>query len=154
MRFFCYRFVAQECSIALDDYRTTSTDHLRAIISGERKTIKSKDLRSIHVPQFPGLNVEAMLEFAENHPEVFEILPSDRTEIENLHRQYVANVIYTVAPKEFSQWLDAKIKKRNKKLAQEQNLNIKMDPEIYEIYQRSTSISGKYDELILIHILI
>jgi hypothetical protein len=95
------------------------------------------------VPQFPGINIEAMLKFAKEHQEVFDILPRDQTEIENLHRQYVANVIYTVVGKEFSEWIDGKIKQRNKKLAEEQNLNIKMDPEIYDIFNKSTSISGK-----------
>ena len=139
----CYRFVAQECSIALDDYRVVSVFHLRDIVEGNRKTIKQADLKHIHVPQFPGLNLESMLEFAEKYPEVFQVLPRENSEIMQLHRQYVANVIYTIAGDDFTDWLNRKLKQRNKKIAEERNLNIKMDPEIYRHFKASESISGK-----------
>jgi len=141
----CYRFVAQECSIALDDFRVTSIFHLKDIISGNRQTIKQDELKHIHVPQFPGITVEAMLIFARDYPEVFEVFPRERLEIDTLHRQYVANVIYTIAGNAFSRWIDGKLKERNQKLMQDKNLNIKMDPEIYKIFKNSESISGKYN---------
>ena len=141
----CYRFVAQECSIALDDFRVTSIFHLKDIISGNRQTIKQDELKHIHVPQFPGITVEAMLIFARDYPEVFEVFPQERLEIDTLHRQYVANVIYTIAGNAFSRWIDGKLKERNQKLMQDKNLNIKMDPEIYKIFKNSESISGKYN---------
>ena len=35
------------------------------------------------------------------------------------------------------------MKERTKRIAQERDLNIKMDPQIYKIFKESTSISGK-----------
>ena len=51
--------------------------HLRDIISGNRVLIKSKDIKHIHVPQFPGMSVEKMLEWAKRHPEVYAALSSE-----------------------------------------------------------------------------
>lgn len=72
-----------------------------------------------------------MLEFAKNYPEVYQVFPRDQQEISQMHRQYVANVIYTIAGQGFSKWIDGKLKERNQKIMQDKNLNIKMDPEIY-----------------------
>ena len=82
----CYRFVASECKIALDDFKVTSIHHLRDIVSGNRKTIKSADLQHIHVPHFTNLSVEKMLEWAKQYPEVFQVLPVEQSEIAVLHR--------------------------------------------------------------------
>ena len=105
--------------------------------------LKSKDIKYIHVPYFDNLSVAKMLEWAKKHPEVFTALPQEKAEIESLHRTYIANVIYTVAGEDFQDWVDKKMKERTKRIAEERDLNIKMDPEIYEIFKKSTSISGK-----------
>ena len=117
--------------------------HLKDIISGNRQSIKSKDVKFVHVPHFQGLSVENMLEFAKPYTNVHQILPSQQGEIENLHRGCIANVIYTVAGDDFTDWIDRKMKERTQKLTEEKNLNIKMDPEIFKIFKNSTSISGK-----------
>ena len=87
--------------------------------------------------------VTLVRQFAEKYPEVFQVLPRENSEIMQLHRQYVANVIYTIAGDDFTDWLNRKLKQRNKKIAEERNLNIKMDPEIYRHFKASESISGK-----------
>ena len=117
--------------------------HLKDIISGAKKHIKSKDVKHIHVPSFSGLSIENMLQFAKGYPMVYQILPSEQGEIEHLHRQYVANCIYTIASDDFTDWIDKKMKERTEKLTQERDLSIKMDPEIYQIFKDSTSVSGK-----------
>ena len=53
------------------------------------------------MPQFKGLGIEAMLDFAKDYPEVYYALPSERRELDKLHRGYVANVIYTLVGKPF-----------------------------------------------------
>ena len=127
----------------LDHPSVISLAHCRQICSGDRKTIKCKDVRHVHVPQFDSLSIAHMLEFAKGYPEVFEILPSEEREIAILHRQYVANVIFYVAGQEFTKWINQRLHDRVEKLREDRNLNIKMDPEIYDIFQKSQSISGK-----------
>ena len=84
-----------------------------------------------------------MLEWANNYPEVYAALPEKQSEIENLHRGYIANIIYTLVGENFKLWAEKQMKERTKRLAQDRDLNIKMDPEIYKIFKTSTSISGK-----------
>jgi hypothetical protein len=115
--------------------------------------IKSKDIRHVHVPQFTGLSVENMLEYAKKYPKVFKALPAEQAEIESLHRGYVANVIYTVVGDNFQEWIEKKLKERTKKLCTERDMNITMDPEIYKIFKNSTSISGKYIDSIVANLL-
>ena len=45
-----WRFVATECQIYCDTQHVFTINHLRDIIAGRRKTIKSKDVCQIHVP--------------------------------------------------------------------------------------------------------
>jgi hypothetical protein len=130
-----------------------SVFHLRDIISGNRMMIKSKDIRHVHVPQFTGLSVENMLEYAKKYPKVFKALPAEQAEIESLHRGYVANVIYTVVGDNFQEWIEKKLKERTKKLCTERDMNITMDPEIYKIFKNSTSISGKYIDSMVANLL-
>ena len=85
-----------------------------------------------------------MLNWARKYPEVAQALPKETAEVENLHRGYVANVIYTIVGDNFKDWVDKKLKERTKKMAEEKDLNIKMDPQIYKIFKASTSISGKF----------
>ena len=82
----CFRFVSFHCGIYCDTPQTMSIHHLRGIVSGNRKTIKSKDVCQVHVPHFDSLSIEKMLEFAKKYPEVFEILPEEPREINILHR--------------------------------------------------------------------
>ena len=81
------------------------------------------------------MNCEAMLEFAKRHKEIFTALPIEQAEIENLHRSYIANVIYTIVGDDFKDWVDRKLKQRTKKLTEERDMNITMDPEIYKIFK-------------------
>ena len=117
--------------------------HLRDLVSGNRMRLQSKDIKYIHVPYFENLSVSKMLEWAKRHPQVFTALPKETTEIDNLHRTYIANVIYTIVGEDFKDWVDNVMKERTKRIAEERDMNIKMDPEIYKVFKASTSISGK-----------
>ena len=41
------------------------------------------------------------------------------------------------AGKEFADWIDKRCQERTQKITEERNLNIKMDPQIYEIFKKS-----------------
>ena len=59
-----WRFVASDCGAYLPDYESVTIWHLRDLAAGKRKIIKCTDVKTIHVPQFEGLKIETMLEFA------------------------------------------------------------------------------------------
>ena len=75
-----------------------------------------------------------MLLFASDYPNVMRALPIE-AEIKKLSRQYLANVIYTLVGEKFQYWVDAKVEARNKKVKEEKNLMIEMDPEIAEVFR-------------------
>ena len=49
--------------------------HLRDLSSGKKKRLKSALVEEIGIPQFEGLSIEKMLEFAKNYPKVNDYLP-------------------------------------------------------------------------------
>ena len=138
-----YRFLAAEVGAFLDTYQTMTVWHLRDIMSGKRKMIKSADVKHIFIPQFERLSTADLLEWAKKYPTVYQALPVVESEIEMLHRQYIANLIYTLVGEPFQDWVDVVLKKRSKRLADERNLNINLDPEIARIFKASTTISCK-----------
>ena len=64
-------------------------------------------------------------------------------EIHHLHRQYLANVIYTIVGEAFADWVDALITERNRKVTVESNEMVKMDPRVAAIFRASTTTSSK-----------
>ena len=62
--------------------------------------IMADDIKFISVPNYDGLRVNTMLEFAKQYPTAMRALPVI-AEWYNLHRSYVANVIYTMVGEPF-----------------------------------------------------
>ena len=83
--------------------------HLKEQASGARTRINANAIKHINVPQFEGLTIETMFEYAKMFPEVMKCLPLEEKEILQLPRQYLANVIYTVVGKPFQDWVNVKI---------------------------------------------
>ena len=85
-----------------------------------------------------------MLKFGRLYPEVIRYLPAEKREINKLPREYVSTVLYSVIGAAFAAWVERRIVERNEKIAEEQNLNTEMDPDVYAAFMKSSSISGKY----------
>ena len=69
--------------------------------------------------------------------------PTEAREIDKLPRQYITNVIYTLVGKPFALWVDQRVEDRHRKIAEDRDLNIELDPEIASIFQASNAVSGK-----------
>jgi hypothetical protein len=82
-----------------------------------------------------------MLEFAKSYDNVAQALPEVEKEVLKLPRQYVANIIYTLTGNAFKKWVGERVDARHKKVADDKNLNIDMDPEIAAVYRASTAVS-------------
>ena len=122
-----YRFLAADCGIYLPAYKVSTIDHLREVASNKRKVIYAKDVKHISIPHFEGLKIEAMLDWARQYPEVLRALPSEEREIKKLHRQWVANLIYTIVGAPFQTWVNNLIQARNQAIIDDRDLNIEMD---------------------------
>ena len=129
-----HRFITVELGGYLDSPANTTIFDMKDKISGEKTIIKATDVKHITIPQFEGLSVEEMIKYAKDFPEVMKALPIER-EIEKLSRQYVANVIHTIIGVPFQKWVDEKVEKRNKKMAEKLDLMVEMDPAIAEIFK-------------------
>ena len=90
-----YRFLSAEVKVYLGEFETMTIWHLRDLASGDRHMIKADDVKHINVPNYTGLNIEKMIAFAKDYPEAMNALPIE-DEIKGLHRQYLANVIYSM----------------------------------------------------------
>ena len=97
----------------------------------------------MHIPLFEGLSSKNLLEFGMQYPKVRQALPLEEREIDKLLRKYVGNLIYTLVGEPFRVWVESVIQERNKKLCEDRNLNIEMDPEVYKVFMESTSVSSK-----------
>ena len=76
--------------------------HLRDLSSGKRRKITCDDVRVYQAPQYHGLKITDMLQFAQPYQEVAEALPLEPREVEKLHRDYVSTVIYTIVGQPFA----------------------------------------------------
>jgi hypothetical protein len=138
-----YRFLTHDCGAYLSSYETMTIFHLRDLISGKRTRIKAADVKVITVPHFKGLKLEAMFEFANNHPDVMKCFPSVQRERDDLPRPYVANVINTKKADLFGSWVNRKVNERHQARTEQQD-TIQMDPEIKRYFDTSTATSGKF----------
>ncbi len=96
-----YRFLASEAHIYLPPMDNVTVWHLRDLARGERRRIAAKDVLHIAIPQFEGLSIKDMLEYASSIPAVQKALPTGEKETEKLPRQYIANVIHTIVGRPF-----------------------------------------------------
>ena len=98
------------------------------------------------MPYFDSLSIEDFIEYAEGHPnrEAMRALPSERKEILKLPRSYIGNVIRSIIGQEFEDWVREKVNARNRRVQDEREVSILMDPAIEQIFRASTSTSGRY----------
>ena len=68
----------------------------------------------------------------------------DAKELHYLPRQWLINVVHTVAGDDFAQWATYQQDARNNKVAVDNNLMIEMDPMILKAFQDSKQVSSKY----------
>ena len=108
--------------------------HLRDLMDSKKKRIHVDDIKHINIPNFDGLTIESMIEYAKACPNVMDYLPV-KDEIKKLPRQYIANVIHTVMGKHFENWVDVRVEERNRTIKKEKNLMVEMDAEVAEIFR-------------------
>lgn len=60
--------------------------------------------------------------------------PALESETMKFPRSYIADMIYTLAEKEFKAWVDERVVARNKKIGENNNALVGMDQEFYEVY--------------------
>ena len=103
--------------------------HLKELVSNQRRIIKANEVQHVTLPLFEGLYFEDLYTYAQqfNGGEIMQALPSVEKEIRKLPREYLGNVIQTIAKGNFTAWVKQRIEARNQKLLDDRSLTIHMD---------------------------
>ena len=113
---------------------------------GKKKYIKCENIRAIKVPQYKGLTVKSILEFANKNIHIDRFLP-DYDYLKDPNREWLCNIIHTIIPDKFQNYVQTKVEERRQQLIDTQNLGISVQPEFINIFKSSQSIStvnGKF----------
>ena len=95
-----YRFLSSEVKAYLPSYETVTVWHLRDLAMGVKRIIYSDKVKLIDIPQFDGLTIQTIFDFARGDQDVESALPPSN-EIKKLSRAYLANVIFTIMGQNF-----------------------------------------------------
>ena len=131
-----------ECHAYLAAYECNTIYFLKALIMGDKKYIHADKVKYLSVPQYEGLGIKEILRELRNYDNTERYLP-DMQDVHRCPRQWLINVAYTLVGKPFADWVFEKMQERNTRLVQAKDLAIQMDPEIAEIFSRSTNVSSK-----------
>ena len=101
----------------------------------------SKQAKHLAVPHYEGLELSEIFKYAVSKKEIHIYFPDDNSEIKKLPRNFIIDLIYSAVGEEFRQWVAEKIKARNQKVVEKQNLDLKLDPEIMKAFQSSNFVS-------------
>ena len=105
--------------------------------------VKCERVAYLFCPQYKGLALDDILAKLDDHPEVEQYLP-DEQDRHRIPRQWAINIFQSVVGKPFAVWAQGAMQVRNEKHVEKHKLMIAMDPQVAEIFARSTSVSSKY----------
>jgi len=128
----------------ISSFETVTIFHLKDLASGKKKILKTENVKYYEAPHYDGISIDDMLRFAKTYPEVRQYLPAEKREVKKLPRDYISTVLYSIIGTPFAAWVERRIEDRNEKIAEEQDLNAELDPDVYAAYAKSSSISGKH----------
>ena len=132
----------------LPSYDTVTVWHMRDLVSGKRLRINAKEIKHLNVPQYEDLKIEEFFKWAAEEEiaakkpgYIMSAFPIEEKEREKLPRQYIINVIYTLAGQKFRAYVDTLVDRRHTKIAEQRQLYIELDPEIAEVFNQSNAVS-------------
>jgi len=150
----CFNFLTVACKAYLSSYNTVTIYFLKGeypsltvtvcaeLVAGQKKFVRCEDVRYLYMPQYDNCSIKAVLEQAAHYPQVEAYLP-DAKEHHYLPRQWLINVVHTVAGEDFARWAQRQQDVRNEKMTVEHDLMIEMDPAILKAFQDSRQVSSK-----------
>ena len=107
-----------------------SLDFLKDIISGAKKYVKQNEVKNIFVPQYEGLTLHIIWRQVKNNPDLKAYFPDLKIERDRLPKYFICNLLATLAPEHFSEWVLSQVEERNTKIAIKSDKLIAVDKEI------------------------
>ena len=106
----------------------------------KKEYIKSKNVMVIKIPHYKELTVAKILRFARSKGDINSYIPDYKYSKEP-NREWLWNVINTLIPEKFQEFIAQNVMQRKDELMQSQNLSITTKPEFISIFQNSQSVS-------------
>ena len=153
-----YNFLTIDCDACIPGYDNVTMYFIRDLVSGERKckffrkifflnfwlvVFRNKKILSMTVPQYETLSMKKMMEKFGKQEDFLVYLP-DKREWSMIPRQWLIDVMLTFFKEDFRAWVHNLVEARNEYAKGEEEDQIVMDPEIFDIFQKSTLVSSKF----------
>ena len=89
---------------------------------------------------YENLSREAILDQARQHPFVMGHLPCAK-ELDQLPRQFLINVCFTLLQDQFSSWVNQQVALRNEARKTDKNLMIELDEQVAQAFREAAEVS-------------
>ena len=132
--------MSREGKIYLPPKQDETQSFLREIMMGKKKYVSWENFKAIKVPQYKGLTVRDILNFANRNIYIERFLPEFDC-FKDPNREWLCNIINTMIPDKFQKYIESKIEERKQQLINSQNLGISVQPEFIKLFKQSKSIS-------------
>ena len=114
--------------------------YISQILMGDKKAMKWKDIKVCTVPHLKGLTIADLLQFARNHVQIDDYIPSYEYS-KNPNRDWICNIINTACQAEFQKFIEQKIFERSKHVITKKSMNVKVLQEFCNIFESVKNIS-------------
>ena len=135
-----YSLLVTEGGIYLPPLADAHYKYISKVIVGDKKYLKSKDVKVWQVPQIKGLKISHILEFARAKVDIDSYL-FDYEYRNEPNRAWICNVINSLITEDFQGFVSSKIKERVKHVVMAKRMNEKALPEFVGIFKASQNIS-------------
>ena len=105
----------------------------------EEKKLTWDKATVIKVPQYEGLTVKDILKFSQLHI-IYLITPSYNYDKE-LNREWICNIVNSLIPSEFREFIEKKVDDRKENIIKSQNLRVIILHQFVSIFKVSNSVS-------------
>ena len=135
-----YQILATEGGVYLPPMQDATQKYLRDLLRGHKLYIKWKEVKLVHVPQYKGLRVKEILIYAKTKVNISRYLP-DYEYNKDPNRIWLWNVVNSLIPDDFKEFINDKVIQRKEALIKSQNLCVNVKPEFLTLFKTSQAIS-------------
>ena len=129
-----YNLLSREGKIFLPPAKDWTQKFMRELMHSEKRHIKLNKVRVIQVPQYEGLYVKDIIKFAKTKIRIEEYLPEFEYH-KDPNRQWLCNLINSLIPEDFQDFIDNKVKLRRQSIIKQQNLKMIINPDFVNIFK-------------------
>ena len=135
-----YSVLTSEGGIYLPPIGDSNKEYLRDTITGRKKFLYCKSILTVKVPHLKTLSIKEILNFARNKIEI-DYYSSVYKYTKFPDREWLYNVINTIANNEFSIFISCAMKNREKMMVNRMRLNVEAVPDIINIFAKPSNVS-------------